>query len=550
MPTIRDIIEQIKAGFYTVPEIQRRFVWRNPQIRELASSIYNYYPIGAIVYWEIPAKILHDESLRELFRPLADGLPLENARYAIIDGQQRLTSLLLLKKGEILISGKKRRIKLYFNPIEEKFELGTRDIQKKPEWFNVTEVLNSTDIYKLIEDQAEKFGDDSIKNNHKIKENLIKLEKNFSTYEVPLISAKLSYDDDFLSTFEEISGIFIKLNSTGTRIKLPDLALALLTARMRKDIGISFRRKFDNLLQELEDIGFSLDEAVLIRLYSAIATGTTRFNEAKKELEKKSGQEINKFLEETERAIKETTKLLQKIGIKSSRFFQSRYLVVPIAYLLYKDVISIGKIISEEVRSGITNWFILASFDKRYTGKLETDLLNDIKQIKNGGGVKGLIGNLSRKEITLSQLEGDYDYCHLTLLLLLYCKIKTKDWNLEERPNIKEISELDPKELEVHHIFPEEFLERRNYTEKWDEFGNIVLISKKANNSLKFKDPQEYLNKLRNVDPELLEKHFIPTDNTLWNIDNYENFLKKRINLIAETLEREFKINVLRRPEE
>jgi uncharacterized protein with ParB-like and HNH nuclease domain len=65
MPTIRDIIEQIKAGFYTVPEIQRRFVWRNPQIRELASSIYNYYPIGAIVYWEIPAKILHDESLRE-----------------------------------------------------------------------------------------------------------------------------------------------------------------------------------------------------------------------------------------------------------------------------------------------------------------------------------------------------------------------------------------------------------------------------------------------------------------------------------------------------
>jgi uncharacterized protein with ParB-like and HNH nuclease domain len=56
MPTLTEVIGDIEAGFYTVPEIQRRFVWKNPQIRDLISSIYNNHPIGAIVYWKIQAE--------------------------------------------------------------------------------------------------------------------------------------------------------------------------------------------------------------------------------------------------------------------------------------------------------------------------------------------------------------------------------------------------------------------------------------------------------------------------------------------------------------
>jgi uncharacterized protein with ParB-like and HNH nuclease domain len=536
VPTLTEVIDEIEAGFYTVPEIQRRFVWKNPQIRDLISSIYHNHPIGAIVYWKIQAEKMEKENLRDLFRPLEDNLPLKNGSYVIIDGQQRLTSLLLVKKGEISTSGKKRKIKLYFNPIEERFELGSRDIEKDPKWFNVTEVLNSNDIYKLIEDQAQKFNDDSIKNNPKIREKLLRLQENFKTYEIPLISAKLRYSDDFLSTFEEISTIFINLNSTGTRIRLPDLALALLTARMRKDIGDSFRKKFEELLQRMEDLDFPVDEAVLIRLYSAIATGTTRFNEARKELEKKSGQEIDNLLKDTGKAIEETVKLLKRNGVKS-KFLQSRYLLIPIAYLLHRDIISVGKAISEETEANIMKWFLLASVEKRYTGRLETDLLSDIQQIGKGKSFSGLMENLRMKEIPLSQLEGDFDNYHLTLLLILYCKLKTKDWNIEARPNIREVNELDPEDLQIHHVFPEEFLSRRGYTEKWDNFGNITLISKKANNYFKFKDPSVYLNELKNIEPELLKKHFIPMDSSLWNINNYDKFLKERISLIADAIE-------------
>jgi hypothetical protein len=543
---LKDLLNEIEAGFFTVPEIQRRFIWRNPQIRELLSSIYKQYPIGSIVYWDIPNEILRDESLRELFRPLADDLPLENARYTVIDGQQRLTSLFLLKRGEISINGRRRKIMLYFNPIEEKFELGTRDLQRDPNWFNVSEIVSCENIYKLLDDRAQKLQENSIKKNPIIIQNLAKFRDNFNTYDIPMVLARLSYTDDFLSTFEKISNIFINLNSTGTRIKLPDLALALLTARTRRDIGDSFRKKFESILQKLEDQDFLIEEPILIRLYLAIATGTTRFTEAKKELERNSGKEIDNFLEETSKTIEGTIKFLKEMGLSSSKFFQSRYLLVPIAYQLYKDVISVGKIVSERTKNDLIKWVILASFEKRYTGRLETDLLTDIKQIENGNGVKGLIENLKMKDLTLSQFECDYDECHLTLLLLLYNKLKTEDWNLKERPNIKKVSELSPKELQVHHIFPREFLERRGVVERFDEFSNITIISKSANNEFKFKDPQQYLAELEHVDPELLEKHFIPIDKKFWKINSYEEFLKERVKLIAQAIQKQLNIKVLK----
>lgn len=545
MPSLEEVIQQLEAGFYVVPEIQRPFVWRNTQVRDLITSIYCNDPIGGIVYWEIPNSIMGDENLIYLFRPLADDLQLKNGRYMIIDGQQRLTSLLLVKRGEVLTNKKRRRIKLYFNPVDEVFELSNRRIQGDPLWFNVTEVVSSNNIYELIENQAQRFGDESLKKNPKLVGNLQRLQNAFKTYEIHLIPAKLKYTDDFLSTFERISRIFVNLNSRGTRIRMPDLALALLTAKMRKDLGESFRSEFENILRTTDEMNYSIDEAVLIRLYSAISTGTTRFNYARKELEKKSGEEIKILLRETGESIKETIKLLQDVGMKSNRFLQSGYLLVPIAYWFHRDIISRKRVISDDMKNDVIRWLILASQEKRYTGRLETDLLSDIEKIKQGKGLEGVIANLGMRELPFSALDEDYENRHLTLLLLLYKRIETTDWDLKGRPNIRKISEIDPDDISVHHIFPKEFLERRGHDEKWDHFGNITIVSKRANNSLKFRDPKDYLNELKDASSQLLEKHFIPLDENLWNVVNYERFLKERIKLIARAIEREFHIKIL-----
>lgn len=542
MPSLEEVLEQIEAGFYVVPEIQRSFVWRNTQIRDLVASIYNNDPIGAVIYWEIPDKFRTEYG--DLIRPLAEDLP-ENGRYMVIDGQQRLTSLLLVKRGEIAIRGRKRRISLFFNPVDEEFELGSKKIKKDPFWFNVTEVLNAEDELELIEERANKY-DLALSKNPRVRRNLTKLRNTFKTYEMHLIPAKLRYSEDFLSTFEKISRIFVNLNSKGTRIRMPDLALALLTAKVRKDVGTPFRQKFEEILKELENEKFAVDESVLIRLYSAIATGTTRFNEARRILEEKEGQELLNFLSEVKKSINEAVKLLCELGIKSQKFLQSRYLLVPIAYLLYKDVISPKRIISEKLKEELSKWLTLASQEKRYTGRLESELLEDTKAIKEDTGINGLMENLRMREYPFSALDEDYENRHLTMLLLLYQKLRTKDWNLDERPRIPEIREINPDDLHVHHIFPKEFLERRGYIEEWDNVANITIISKRANEKIKFRDPKEYLKELCEVDPELLEKHFIPTDEELWDINRFSEFLKERRELIKNAIEKELWIRIVK----
>ena len=543
MPSLEEVLEQIEAGFYVVPEIQRSFIWRNTQIRDLVASIYNNFPIGAIIYWEIPDKFRNDYG--DLFRPLAEDLPKENGRYMIIDGQQRLTSLLLVKRGEIAIRGRKRRINLFFNPIDEEFELSSKKIQKNPYWFNVTEVLNTEYVLELIEERADKY-DPALRKNPQVRRNITKLRNVFETYEVHLIPAKLRYSEDFLSTFEKISRIFVNLNSKGTRIRMPDLALALLTAKVRKDIGTPFRQEFEEILKELENKKFPVDESVLIRLYLAIATGITRFNEAREELEKKEGQELLDFLSEVKKSINEAVNLLCELGIKSLKSLQSRYLLVPIAFLLYKEVILPKRIISEEFKEELSKWLILASQEKRYTGRLESELLEDTKAIEKGSGINGLMENLRMREYPFFALDENYENQHITMLLLLYQKLRTKDWNLDKRPRIPEIMEINPDDLHIHHIFPKEFLERRGYMEEWDNVANITIISESANKKIKFRDPKEYLKELYEVDPELLEKHFIPTDKELWDINRFSEFLKERMRLIINAIEKELRIKVIK----
>jgi hypothetical protein len=280
----------------------------------------------------------------------------------------------------------------------------------------------------------------------------------------------------------------------------------------------------------------------LIRTYSAIATGTTKFKDIRKDLEKMKGSDVLQILEKTGTAIEHTISLLKDLGIRSEKFLQSRYLVVPIAYLLHHEILSTGKIISDDLKIGIAKWLILASFEKRFTGKLETELLNDVEEISQGNGLKGLYDKLD-KEIAFSKLKEDYENYHLTLLLLLYAKTGALDWNEKEIPKPKKIQEI--QQLTVHHIFPEEFLERRNIQKSYDYFGNITIISDEANKNLKYKDPAVYLDKLERIDSELLEKHYIPRNKELWNVNRYEEFVQERAKLIASKIESEFNIRVL-----
>lgn len=103
--SLEQILSYIKSGEIAIPEIQRPFVWKPRQVRDLIDSLYMGYPTGYLIISQSPDMRLKDGSM-------------SIGKKIMIDGQQRVTALMTSIVGmEVLGSDfKKRRIKIAFNP--------------------------------------------------------------------------------------------------------------------------------------------------------------------------------------------------------------------------------------------------------------------------------------------------------------------------------------------------------------------------------------------------------------------------------------------------
>lgn len=110
--SIDAIIGKIQANDFVIPEIQRPFVWKKVQVRDLIDSLYRGYPTGYIITWKNPDIKTKDGEL-------------SRGRNILIDGQQRITALMTaLARVEVMDSDfNKIRIKIAYNPIEHKLEV-------------------------------------------------------------------------------------------------------------------------------------------------------------------------------------------------------------------------------------------------------------------------------------------------------------------------------------------------------------------------------------------------------------------------------------------
>jgi len=131
---IPDLVSMFESGEIVIPEFQREFVWSNNQVRDLAESIYREYPIGVLTFYKVP------QSLRR---------SIERERFWVLDGQQRLLSLVIIMKGKVEAyrGGRKETIMidLWFDPVNESFELkAPRTDEEKRKWIKLSELLQIT----------------------------------------------------------------------------------------------------------------------------------------------------------------------------------------------------------------------------------------------------------------------------------------------------------------------------------------------------------------------------------------------------------------------
>ncbi|MDG2390056.1 MAG: DUF262 domain-containing protein [Planctomycetaceae bacterium] len=108
--TVEELVGMIERGELRLPEMQRRYVWKATRVRDLMDSLYRGYPSGAILVWESDEKVpLRDFAVEQQDSPYM-------TTKLLLDGQQRLTSLSAVLRGEpIQVRWRKRPIDLLFN---------------------------------------------------------------------------------------------------------------------------------------------------------------------------------------------------------------------------------------------------------------------------------------------------------------------------------------------------------------------------------------------------------------------------------------------------
>jgi hypothetical protein len=221
-------IEPERAAI-ALPDLQRPFVWEDTKVRDLLDSLFVGFPVGTLVLW-------HTTNDREA-RALGADRPGLRATTLVIDGQQRLTSLYAVMRGQEIIGrdGDRRRIAIAFRPRDGRFEVADAAIRNDPEFLaDVTELWNGKrarhqirkDLMNALRDRGRVVDD---KYEEAVELNLERAHA-ISDYRFPTVDIrKTAATRDEEATEEDVAEIFVRINNQGTRLGQADFVLTLLS---------------------------------------------------------------------------------------------------------------------------------------------------------------------------------------------------------------------------------------------------------------------------------------------------------------------------------
>jgi len=133
--SLQKIIIEIEDGELGLPDLQRPFKWKPKKVRELFDSMYKGFPVGTLLLWK--------KDKESKTRKIGIEKKQNEIESTILDGQQRLTCLYSVIKEKDVINEKflPQKIKIAFNPKEEKFEVLSNAILRDPEWISNISII-------------------------------------------------------------------------------------------------------------------------------------------------------------------------------------------------------------------------------------------------------------------------------------------------------------------------------------------------------------------------------------------------------------------------
>lgn len=545
----RELVDKVLRNEIRLPEMQRGYVWKSTQVRDLIDSLYRGYPAGNILMWETSEEDMPDT--RDFAVAQKD---IKHSTYLLLlDGQQRVTSLSRLLQGETFNvrgqGGKLKEIDILFNmdhpdsltnvDIEEDEEEGqdlaadeniglakmkdltfmvaNNRMRSEPNWVSVKDIFKTGNNTEFLKRAGITSFDDP--NFDKFSKRLDKV-RDIQKYEFHLITLdrKLSY--------EEVTEIFVRVNSLGTKLRGSDLALAQITAKWRGSLKL-----FEDFQAECENNGWDVSIGLIVRTLIAMITDQAKFNT----LSSISKEKLENGWIKTKRAINFALDFLRNnVGIEVLSNLTSPYFIIVLAHMFDKKQYTI---LPEDDKK-LTKWVILASAKGHYSrGSSEAILNQDLKCETS----EELLSNLKQQVINLDITEEEIagkgvNSGYFRTMFMAMRHFGAKDWDTKLTISSKNIDKKD--KIEYHHIIPKDLLKKAAVAqEKIDDMANLTFIGKITNIKISNNEPEQYLDKIIEIHGgDILKPHCIPMDKLLWKLDNYDDFLSVRRRNIIETI--------------
>lgn len=581
--SVSAILGLIEAGTIAIPEIQRPFVWKKTQVRDLLDSLYKGYPTGYLIIWKN-----HNVKLK-------DGT-ISSGKKILIDGQQRVTALMTAIAGIPVINAsyRKERIKIAFNPFAalstdkdaEIFAVQDQSHLKSKKW-----IPDISEVFKTGFKQFSFITKFCADNPDMDPETLADILSNLTSIGNRLIGViDLSENLDI----DIVTDIFIRINSKGTALSQGDFVMSKIAADdayggnlLRKAIDYfahlcveptfyDFIRNNDTEFAQSEYLSklawlkngkdnvynpecddilrvafmHMYPRAKLADLVSLLSGRDFETREYKIEITEDTYAKLKQGVLNVinQNNFNQFMLAIKGAGFISSKLVNSK-MALDFAYALYLRL-SISKEVSvSEVKRIVQKWYVLSVLTGRYSSSPETAFYKDIRLINE----KGVVATLNDIEAaTLSEnfwdvaVVQDLAYTSTinpTYLVYLAAQVYGNDMSLlSNNISVRYLIEMAG---DVHHIFPKEYLKANGFSRNlYNQNANYAYLDTQVNKSIGKKSPHQYFmeavtqcdthiitcGSITDVDvlKNNLEENCIPFDVCNMNHTDYEAFLAER----------------------
>lgn len=585
------LISQILSKQIAIPEIQRPFVWKAKQVRDLMDSLYKGYPTGYIIIWQNPNIKLKDGSLSV-------------GTKIIIDGQQRITALMTAIAGLPIVNSdyKKCRIKIAFNPFAalsddkdaEIFAVQDSSHLKSKKWI--------PDIAEIFQTGFNMFGfvREYCTNNPDMRDSdlgeILSKLLNIGNRQIGIIELSDTLEIDL------VTDIFIRINSKGTSLSQGDFVMSKIAAdekfggnQLRKAIDyfshLAIEPSFYSTIKE-NDVDFARSDyfpkmewlkddletvfdpdcddvlrvafmykfkraklADLVGLLSGRDFKTRDYNESIVE------NTYKELIDGVKNVINENNFKQFMIAIKGAGFVSNKLvtsnMALDFAYTLYLILKKNESIAVGEVKRIVQKWYVLSVLTGRYSSSPETAFAKDLRLIDENGVQKVLqdieAATLSDNFWNVKVVQ-DLEYTSTnnpTFLVFLAAQITRNDISLLS--NNVSVRELVLLGGDIHHIFPKDYLKKLGHEKSsYNQDANYVYLDKPVNQSIGNKAPNVYFEEAFNqcdtkqirvgaiVDKKQLidnlNMNCIPENVRYMDESNYAEFLEQRRKMMAQKI--------------